>query len=390
VKADKSLFTFGPLVGEVDAGAPYGFSGFRLHGPINRSDYYDEFVVFQGASYFRAVGRGQAYGLSARGLAINTARPGGEEFPIFRGFWIEQPKPGVRTLIVHALLDSESTTGAFRFEIQAGEATVMDVEATLYPRRKLTHVGLAPLTSMYLHGPAHHRIGNDFRPAVHDSDGLAIFNGNGETIWRPLGNPRTLQTSAFMDKNPKGFGLCQRARSFHNYEDLEARYERRPTVWIEPKGGWGPGYVELIEIPTSEEIHDNIVAYWKPADGPEPGNAFTYGYRMLWTDDIPVAWSGAHVVATRTGAARTEGSRQFVVDFAGPAVAHVKQLPVAAVTASSGTVSHVTVQDNPEINGVRVSFELKPGGTEISELRLVLKLGDQPISESWLYRWTRS
>ena len=247
--ADSTLFSLGPLVGDVGSAAPYGFSGFRVHGPINRPDYLDEYIVFQGASYFRAVGRGQTYGLSARGLAIDTARPGGEEFPIFRAFWIEKPKPNARSITVHALLDSASTTGAYRFEIEPGEATTIDVEATLYPRRALTHLGLGPLTSMYLTGPGHHRIGDDFRPAVHDSDGLAIYNGNGECLWRQLTNPRTLQASAFMDRAPKGFGLCQRSRSFHDFEDLEARYERRPTVWIEPKGSWDAGYVELIEIP---------------------------------------------------------------------------------------------------------------------------------------------
>ena len=270
LKADSNLFSLGPLIKDAEPGAPYGFSGFRVHGPINRPDYFDEYVVFQGASYFRAVGRGQLYGLSARGLAINTARPGGEEFPIFRAFWVEKPKLGARSIVIHALLDSVSTTGAYRFEVEPGEATIIDVEATLYPRRPLTHLGIAPLTSMYLHGPGHHRIDDDFRPSVHDSDGLAIYNGNNECIWRPLTNPRTLQTSAFLDRNLKGFGLCQRARSFHSFEDLEARYEKRPTLWIEPKGTWGPGYVELIEIPTAVEIHDNIAAYWKPTTGPRP------------------------------------------------------------------------------------------------------------------------
>ncbi len=241
LKADSNLFSLGPLIKDAEPNAPYGFSGFRVHGPINRPDYFDEYVVFQGASYFRAVGRGQLYGLSARGLAVNTARPGGEEFPIFRSFWVEKPKLGARSIVIHALLDSVSTTGAYRFQVEPGEATIIDVEATLYPRRPLTHVGIAPLTSMYLHGPGHHRIDDDFRPAVHDSDGLAIYNGNNECIWRPLTNPRTLQTSAFLDRNLKGFGLCQRARSFHSFEDLEARYEKRPTLWIEPKGTWGPG-----------------------------------------------------------------------------------------------------------------------------------------------------
>jgi periplasmic glucans biosynthesis protein len=346
--------------------------------------------VFQGASYFRAVGRGQTYGLSARGLAIDTARPGGEEFPIFRAFWIEKPKANARSIVVHALLDSVSTTGAYRFEIEPGGATTIDVEAMLYPRRALPHVGLGPLTSMYLTGPGHHRIDDDFRPAVHDSDGLAIYNGNGECIWRPLTNPRTLQASAFMDRGPKGFGLCQRSRSFHDFEDLEARYERRPTVWIEPKGSWGSGYVELIEIPTAEEIHDNIVAYWKPASPPEPGKPFVFAYRMFWSDDIPVAWSGARAVSTRVGRGKKAGSVLFVVDFGGAAVAGNAQLPVALVNANPGTVENITVHPNPEIDGVRVSFELDPGGTDLSELRLVLRAGEQQISESWLYRWTKS
>ena len=260
-------------------------------------------------------------GLSARGLAINTARPGGEEFPIFRAFWIEKPKPGARSIVIHALLDSVSTTGAYRFEVEPGEATIMDVEATLYPRRPLTHVGLGPLTSMYLHGPGHHRIDDDFRPAVHDSDGLAIYNGNNECIWRPLTNPRTLQTSAFLDRNLKGFGLCQRARSFHSFEDLEARYEKRPTLWIEPKGTWGPGYVELIEIPT---------------DGRDPRQhrrLLEAGQRRRARHAVPVRLPHvldghlAHRLERRLdgGDARrprqAEGTTQFVVDFTGPAVA---------------------------------------------------------------------
>lgn len=390
LKADGNLFSIGPLIKDAGPGAPYGFSGFRVHGPINRPDYYDEYIVFQGASYFRAVGRGQLYGLSARGLAINTARAGGEEFPLFRSFWVEKPSQGSRSIVIHALLDSVSTTGAYRFVVEPGEATTVEVEATLYPRRALTHVGLGPLTSMYLHGPGHHRIDDDFRPAVHDSDGLAIFNGNSECIWRPLTNPRTLQISAFLDKNVKGFGLCQRARSFHSYEDLEARYEKRPSLWIEPKGTWGSGYVELIEIPTTVEIHDNIAAYWKPATGPAAGAPYSFAYRMYWTETLPIGWAGASTAATRVGRGKRDGTTKFVVDFTGPAVTPVRQLPVAVVTSNPGTVSDIAVHENPEANGVRVSFELDPGGTDLCELRLALKLGDQQISETWLYRWTRS
>ncbi|MCL4768183.1 MAG: glucan biosynthesis protein G [Hyphomicrobiaceae bacterium] len=389
LKADGTLFSIGPQIPNPPQSAPFGFSGFRVHGPINRSDVMDEYVVFQGASYYRAVGRGQLYGLSARGLAINTAKPPGEEFPLFRSFWIEKPEPGAPEIVVHALLDSTSTTGAYRFAIQPGSATVMDVEATLYPRREIPHVGLAPLTSMFLHGSAHKRVGNDFRPAVHDSEGLAILNGNGERIWRPLTNPKLLQVSAFIDKDPKGFGLAQRDRAFSSFEDLEAHYERRPTVWVEPRGGWGEGYVELIEIPADEEIHDNIVAFWRPAKAIEAGKELAFAYRLHWGEAIPVAWTGARVRKTRRGGNGKKGVVLFVVDFDGPALKDAVDLPVADVAASAGTISNATVQRHPAIGGVRCSFELQTASADLIELRLVLKDNERTMSESWLYRWTR-
>ncbi|MGQ0456937.1 MAG: glucan biosynthesis protein [Hyphomicrobium sp.] len=386
--ADGKLFSIGPLIGTGPDAAPFGFSGFRIHGPLNRADYFDEYVVFQGASYLRAVGRGQSYGASARGLALNTARPGGEEFPMFRSFWIEKPKPGATEIVIHALLDSTSTTGAYRFVIQPGEATVMDVEATLFPRKALGHVGIAPLTSMFLHGPADQRPLADFRPAVHDSQGLAMWTGAGERIWRPLTNPKTLQISAFMDKDPKGFGLWQRDRAFSSFQDLEAHYERRPSVWVEPKGSWGDGFIELIEIPVEDEIHDNIVVYWKPAAAYEPGLVQTLNYRLHWSEHVPAAWSGARVATTRVGRAKKPDAFLFVIDMQGAAVQDVRDLPIADVTASTGTVSNVVVQRNPELPGVRVAFELAPEGAELVELRMVLKAQDQTFSETWLYRWT--
>jgi glucans biosynthesis protein len=390
LKADSAIFSLGALGEKATAEAPFAFSGFRIHGPLNRGDVFDDYVLFQGASYFKAIGRGEVYGLSARGLAINTARPGGEEFPVFRAFWIERPRTGALETIVYALLDSESTTAALRFAIRLGPATQMDVEATLYPRRTLTHVGIAPLTSMFLHGTAHRRIDGDVRPAVHNSEGLAVWNGMGERLWRPLTNPKTLQTSAFIDKDPRGFGLCQRNRDFDSYEDLEARYDRRPTAWVEPKGAWGEGYVELIEIPTDEEIHDNIVAYWKPAKGLEPGSSYRFTYRLYWTDEVPVAWTGAKVARTYVGAAKKANTSVFVIDFDGPALRDLRELPAADLSTSSGAVANLLVQRHPEIRGLRVRFELDCDGTDIIELRLGLKLNDQLISESWLYRWTRS
>lgn len=389
LRADSASFSIGSSIAAAPDAAPFAFSGFRVSGMLNTAEALTEFVSFQGASYFKAIGRSQQYGLSARGLAINTARPGGEEFPVFRAFWIEKPDPAAAEIVIHALLDSESVTGAYRFIIRPGRATEMQVDAVLYPRRALTHVGIAPLTSMYFHGPAQRRISSDYRPAVHNSEGLAVVNGHGERLWRPLSNPKMLQTSAFVDKDLKGFGFVQRNRAFAGFEDLDARYDKRPTAWIEPSGSWGDGYVELIEIPVSEEIHDNIVAYWKPGRPIPAGKPFAFAYRLYWGESVPAAWAGARVRKTRRGSNGRKGTVLFVLDFDGPALQELADLPVADVSASAGTVSKVVIRRNPAINGVRCSFQLDPGSADLIELRLVLKNLERVISESWLYRWTR-
>jgi glucans biosynthesis protein len=386
--ADSRMFTFGQSIPSAPEAAPYAFSGFRLVGPLSRADRVDEYAVFQGASYFRAIGLGQTYGLSARGLAVNTAQPAGEEFPIFRAFWIEKPRNPGSEVVVHGLLDSPSVAGAYRFTIAQGETTVMLVDAVLYPRRTLKHVGIAPLTSMYLKGRAQRRVNGDLRPAVHNSEGLAILNGRGERLWRPLTNPRTLQTSAFIDKGPRGFGLMQRDRNFATFDDLAAQFERRPSLWVEPRGNWGDGYVELIEIPSEEEIHDNVVVYWTPATPLEPGKPYPISYRLHWGTTAPLPAAGARVVRTAAGPARKENWARFSIDFAGPALTESGELPAIDLTVSAGTVHNPAVQQHPAIGGVRVTFDFETGGSEMSEMRLVLRRGDATISETWLYRWT--
>lgn len=378
-----------------------GYSGFRIHAPINRPDYFDEFVVFQGASYLRAVARGQAYGLSARGLAIRTARPEGEEFPIFRRYWIERPAADARGIVCHALLDSPSVAGAFRFGIYPGRDTVMDVSMTLYPRVDLEYVGIAPMTSMFLFGWIDRSRVDDFRPEVHDSDGLAIWSGNGERVWRPLSNPGSLQVSAFVDDSPRGFGLMQRNRNPADYQDLEAHYERRPSLWVEPRGKWGKGHVELVEIPSPAEIHDNIVAYWRPETPVAAGSELSLDYRLHWCWTPPIPSSQALVTASRSGrrpkfepggeASGDSDIRLFVVDFEGgplPAMEDADALEVV-VTASQGAVRNVVGRLNPVTKGYRASFDLETSQVEVCELRLVLMRNDKPISETWLYRWTR-
>ncbi|WP_028582680.1 glucan biosynthesis protein [Desulfogranum japonicum] len=364
-----------------------GFSGFRLHNPMNRPDYFDEVVVFQGASYFRSLGKKQNYGLSARGLAVRTGDPKGEEFPVFRSFWIEKPTTKSNSIVVHALLDSPSVAGAYRFTIRPGDNTIMDVEATLFPRTDMDKVGLSPLTSMYMFS-MNGRVADDFRPEVHDSDGLLMETGKGERLWRPLANPQTLQICVFADSAPVGFGLMQRERNFSSYEDLEAAYENRPGLWVAPVGNWGDGNVILVEIPSQSEIHDNIVAFWKPRELFKAGSEYSFSYRLSWGNESIT--DIARVVATRMGRADVKHptpDRLFVVDYTDPDFDETI-LPDAQVLASAGKISNVVVQKNPHVHGYRVSFHLQPDGVALSELRLELKFEDNRKAETWLYRWT--
>ncbi len=257
-----------------------GFAGFRLRFPINAPHVWDEVIAFLGASYFRFLGRGQRYGLSARALAINANPSLKEEFPFFREFWIETPDAVAEHVVIYALLDSESATGAFRFDLTPGQESVIDANVSLFARKATPALGLAPLSSMYFVGKADRRFHDDFRGELHDSDGLLMHTGAGEWIWRPLSNPAAPSVSAFLDANPRGFGLLQRDRNFSDYEDLDLAYELRPSYWIEPHEGWGAGNVELVELPTSDESNDNIVASWAPKDGLDAGKSLAYGYRI--------------------------------------------------------------------------------------------------------------
>lgn len=384
------LYNFGPQVPSLGETPLTDFSGFRLRARINRSDYYDEFAVFQGASYFRAVAKDQWYGISARGLALKTATNDGEEFPFFRTFWIERPPTASSTAVVHALLDSESTAGAYRFTIRPGDPTVMDVEMTLYPRTELQQVGLAPLTSMFYFAPNDHLGIDDFRTAVHDSNGLAIWNGRDEWLWRPLTNPNTLQISSFVDANPRGFGLLQRHRDFADYQDLEARYERRPSLWVEPIGDWGSGVVKLVEIPSNSEFNDNVVAFWEPSQ-PLPAQAeFRLTYRLHWCWTPPAVPPKATATETRMGAGPEPNSRRVVIDFTGGRLGELTyEHPVKAnVTTSAGVVKEPVAYPNPAIGGWRVSFVLVPQDADNCDLRATMHLDQELLSEVWSYRWT--
>ncbi|MFN3919436.1 MAG: glucan biosynthesis protein [Methylohalobius sp.] len=373
-----------------------GFAGFRLHYPLMRNGYHDEIAVFQGASYFRAVGLGQAYGLSARGLAIDTGLARAEEFPVFREFWIEKPAPDASQIVVYALLDSPAVTGAYRFVIRPGLELTMDIQSRLYFRHGVERLGIAPLTSMFFRGENTEYWVDDFRPEIHDSDGLAVARGNGEWLWRPLHNPRQLRISVFHDEHLKGFGLIQRDRNFDHYQDLEAAYQRRPTAWVEPMGDWGAGAVYLIEIPSDHEKYDNIVAFWMPDEASAEGKEMAFDYRLYFTFDERLPKSLGRAEATRIGAGGVDPydpkRRRFVIDFAGQMIERYDENAKleAEVDTSMGAVDNVVVHKNPETGGWRLSFELDPREDESPiELRAFLRSGKEALTETWLYQWSR-
>jgi len=391
LKFDPSLFDFGKNKIDADKLRDLDFNGFRVHFPLNKSSYKDEVLVFQGASYFRALGKGQSYGLSARGLAVDTAGPAGEEFPRFVEFWIERPRSNATSLVVHALLDSRRVSGAYRFVVTPGNETTMQVTARLFLRERIDKLGLAPLTSMYAFGenqPGH----DDFRPEVHDSDGLSIQGADGEWIWRPLVNPKRLLITSFTLTDPRGFGLMQRDRSPASYEDPEALYERRPSAWVEPVGSWGTGRVELVQIPTPDETNDNIVAYWVPQVAPVPGKPIDFAYRLHWQSAGTAPADKAWVVQTRRGRGfvkRPDGEINFVVDFDGP--------PLRGLTGGEAMEAVIWVDANAEVrernlfrNPVsgawRMTVRIKRNdAAKPVELRAYLKQRQTTLSETWSY-----
>jgi glucans biosynthesis protein len=375
-----------------------GYAGLRVHF---HSDWNADFAVFLGASYFRAIGSSKQYGLSARGLAIDSGMGKPEEFPVFTAFWLERPSPEANRLTVYALLDSPSITGAYRFDIAPGEPLTMDVDAALYPRKPIERLGVAPLTSMYLFGENDRRMANDWRPEIHDSDGLAMNTGTGEWIWRALVNPSGVRVNSYLDENPRGFGLLQRDRNFDHYQDDGVYYDRRPSLWVEPRSSpnnsWGKGAVQLVELPAPDETYDNIVAYWNPVAKPQPGQELLFSYRLNWGVKMPVASPLGQVIATRTGMGGVVGQKRkyfswrFAVDFAGGNLAQLardaKVEPV--ITASRGGVEITSARPQFEADGYRAMFDLKPtdDSTEPIDLRMYLRLKGQPLTETWTYQW---
>jgi glucans biosynthesis protein len=392
-----SEFAFGSTKFTKPLPVNLGFAGFKIRSPLNDPKKFDEFISFVGSSYFRFLGRGQQYGLSARGLAL-AGGTNQEEFPFYREFWIEMPKPNLDKLTIYALLDSSVTTGAFQFDCYPQENSVVEIKATLIPRRDDVKVGYAPLTSMFFIGENDHRICDDFRPELHDSDGLMIHSGAGEWIWRPLRNPTIAKTSAFFDRDVQGFGLLQRDRDFSHYQDIDLAYQLRPSYWVTPKMKLGEGHVELFEMPTTDETNDNIVASWISKEPLVVGKPFSYAYSITSALDLKSLSRNGKVLATFQTSARALGSsepnspttRRFMIDYNGGDLAYFGddpgQVQIVAAT-SQGKILRSYTQFNPYIGGFRATLDidLEPGQT--ADLRAYLKNGPNALSETWMFPW---
>ena len=366
-----------------------GFAGFRLHFPIKKPEYRDEVIVFLGASYFRAVGRNQVFGVSARGVAVDTAETWGEEFPWFREFWLVRPADDAKTMTIYGLLDGPRVVGAYRFVVEPGAQTRVDVECSLFVRDEVKKIGIAPLTSMFFHGENTQRQFVDFRPEVHDSDGLLLALSSGEWLWRPLDNPSRLAVSGPRADSLSGFGLLQRDRDFDHYQDLETLAETRPSVWQVPWGDWGPGRVEVVEIPTNNDTNDNVVTYFVADRRAKPGEETRVGYTQWWYGDDPARPPGGRVVGTRRDTGTIEGAARFVIDFAG---GKLGELPpeevlrgVVAVTGGDevAEIRNQHVVPNPHVEGWRLSFQVVPRKREPIELRAYLERGGEVLTETW-------
>ena len=385
-----------------------GYAGFRVLNRLNAPDRWDELGAFIGASYFRLLGKNLRYGESARGLALDSGegdRP--EEFSIFTDWWLGKPQKDDTELRLYAILDSVSCAGAYEFFIRPGDTTTASVQAVLFfretnaiaavdkNRKPLKTIGLAPLTSMFWFGKNTERKFDDYRTEVHDSDGLLVHMGNGEIFWRPLDNPPATRHQVFHAPNIKGFGLLQRERNFAAYQDMFNLYHEVPSVWVEPDGNWGDGDLHLVELSTSYECRDNIVAFLDPKNKPAPLQPFRFGYTLHWEgSEADLKRSENRVVATRVGPdSQFAGARQFVIDFAGPKLDAIPadQPPMAVSNCSGGAhIADSFVTRNDFLGTWRVILKMvPPADTNAAvDLRCTLQQGTNVVGETWTYQWS--
>ena len=368
------------------------YAGFRLSTNLENGQRYAEFVSFLGASYFRAIGYGHRYGVSARGIAVNAGLSDPEEFPRFTEVWLGKPLGNSQEMVVYALLEGPSLTGAYKFVLRPGVETVIEVKSRIFMRETVKSFGVAPLTSMFWRGENRASTESDFRPEVHDSDGAIILERDKDPVWRALDLDTKTRLSYIAVNAFTGLGLMQRDRNFESYQDMEADYHLRPSVLVETKGDWGSGFVKLVELPTANEFDDNIIAFWEPVVLPEKGDVLNFEYTMRWTSaTAPSEYPAAQVSSTRVGEDLSyPGSHVFVVEFSGVERSDSPPEVIATVGAPS-TLQDTRVMWNPYSKAWRVMIRVDTVGPDdpAVELRCQLRFADATVSEVWAYQWTR-
>lgn len=393
---DRQLFTFADEDLAKRIPPDLGYAGFKLTYPLQGASSQNQFLVFAGASYFRGVGAENAWGISARGIALDTGLPQGEEFPSFVEFWLLRPATSAGQMVIYALLDGPRISGAYQFTVNPGNQLLVNVKATLFARSEIELLGAAPLTSMFFYGENTSRPAGEWRSQVHDSDGLLIQNGkSGEWLWRPLINPKHLEMDYFHTENVKGFGLLQRDTLFSEYQDLGAHYHQRPSVWVDPEGEWGKGKVVLVQLPTDVETNDNIVAFWTPETPLKVLTPLTLSYNLRFGNpdlaNQPVGRAINTFVGDGSiiGGGNESGAYRVIVDFKGGELDKIlnSQRVTASVTAQEGgDVLEYYVEHNEPLKAWRLSMLVKPKRQQPLVLRAYLSLEDRALTETWTYR----
>lgn len=387
---DRSMFDFSSLALNETTPDNLGFSGFKVHYPINTEEHTDEFLVFQGATYFRAISEKQWYGLSARGLATNTGMSYPEDFPIFKEFWIEKPDKASDRITIYALMDGKSAVGAFRFIAHPGKTTVIHVKASIILRKKVDRLGIAPLTSMYWYGENSETTISGANPEVHDSDGLLLHQDDNQWIWRPMANPKKPTVNSYAMERLRGFGLLQRDREFSSYEDEEMRYHIRPGAWVVPVGDWGAGSVQTYRNPTNQDSDDNIGAFWVPAETPEVGKPFELEYKIYWISENPDELKLGKCIATRVKPNSQDPDQKIVqIDFKGDRLLdreNTSELEAVVTGSDNADLSGIQVSKIEESSKIRLTFKVK-NKTPTTPVELIAKLRDKDgvLTENWSY-----
>lgn len=372
--------------------ADAGIAGIRILYR-NGGGTADEVARFYGPDLFQAIGRNQTFGLAARPVIVRTENDKGEERVELRAIWVERPAPADSQIVLHGLLDAPSFAGALRMTVRPGAATITDSEITIFPRRNIARIGIAGMAASHFTNGLGPRVIEDVRPAAHEASGLEMHSGANEWIWRPVINPARLQVSAFTDPDVQGFGFLQRNRQFVNFLDDRAKWHRRPSLWVKPIGTWGPGQVTLFEVPSRSAANKNVLAYWHPKESVKAGQRTRFVYRQFWSWTPPEQPPLAIVTRSRRGKLPREKAapaQRVLVGFSGANLFADGKLRNIAIAAGAGKAKVLATRlfAAPDAKSVFAVMDFDPGSEQLAELRLQLRIGDAPASETWLFRWT--